>query len=216
MSERIRVSKVSKLGYKAFKIRTLMTERWQVVLLISLFWSGLIIGCIYVNSGEGETLEKMRDLISGNLSSRVEYTSFQLFKNAIFKYSVFLILSFFLGLSGVGYPFVCAVPLLCGISNGLITGYLYGTFGIKGFLYCLVTMYPSMVLSLVALIVGSCESLEMSLNIFKILADKNRISKENLLRKYGYQFFILFSLVVASGITETIVCNLFLHKFNLF
>ena len=215
MSEKIRVSKFNQLRYKSWDIKTVMIEKWQVVLLVSLFWAGMIIGCIYINK-DGDLIGKIEKIIESGYAARGSYTSFKLFFNALFTHGIFLLLAYIAGMSGIGYPFVCLMPLVCGISNGMVTGYIYSSFGVKGFLYCLTTVYPGLVVSLVALIIGSCESLQMSVNIFKILADKNRISTENSARKYGYQFCILMGIVVVSAILETVLCNVFLPKFNLF
>lgn len=216
MSGKIKVSELNRLHYKSLDLKALLIEKWQVVLLISLFWAGMIIGCIFINNETNELTEKIASVIEKGFSARSSYTSMQIFKNSLLTHSIFLILAYILGMSGIGYPFICLVPMICGVSNGMVSGYIYSSFGIKGFLYCLTTVYPGLLISLVALIIGSCECLQMSLQVFKILTDKNRISCENSAKKYGYQFIVLFGIVIVSAIVETLMCNIFLGKFNLF
>ena len=213
MSEKTRVSKFN-ASYRAMKLKTIMTEKWQVVLLVSLFWAGLIIGCLYIGNAEGTMYDRLTSVITENVVGRAAYSGVQIFKSAIFKYGLFLFASFLFGLSAVGYPGVLAIPLFSGIANGIISGFVYTSFGWKGFFYCLSTLYPGLIISMVALIIGSCESLEMSVSIFKIAMDKNRLSNENTLKKYLYQYMILFGITIAACIFEVLMCNLFLPKFS--
>lgn len=216
MSEKIKVSKIAQLRYRSWDLKTIMIEKWQVVLLICLFWAGMLIGCIFINGDKSVLLSKIERIIESGYAARTEYTGFQLFKNSLLTHGLFLVLSYFFGMSAIGYPFICLIPLLCGVSNGMVTGFIYSSFGIKGFLYCLTTVYPGLVIALVALIIGSCEALHMSVDIFRILSDKNRISTENSARKYGYQFCILSGIIILSAVADTVLCNFFLERFNLF
>ncbi len=212
MSERI---KLYKRGMSS-DLKTLMTEKWQVVLLISLFWAGLFIGSFFINNAEGEIVTRINAIMQYNFSSREEDTIFAIFSDALIKYGVFLTLAFFFGLCGLGYPIVVIVPLFCGIANGLMSGYLYQNFGISGLFYCLLTMYPSLTIAVVSLIMGACESMEMSKTILAILMDKHHLTTENPLKRYAYQYVILLAVIVLACVLEIVLCHFFLEKFGLF
>ena len=215
MSERIKLFK-RRQNFNTQNIKTLMTEKWQVVLLISLFWAGLFIGSFYINNAEGEIAKQVSSIMQDNFSSREGSNTFAIFSDALIKYGIFLALAFFLGLCGLGYPIVVTIPLFCGIANGLMSGYLYQTFGITGLFYCLLTMYPSLAISVVSLIMGACESMEMSKTILAILTDKHHLSSENPLKRYAYQYAILTAIIIFASITELILCYFFLNRFALF
>lgn len=215
MSERIKLFK-RRQNFNAQNIKTLMTEKWQVVLLISLFWAGLFIGSFYINNAEGEIAKQISSIMQDNFSSRGEDTTLAIFSNSLIKYGIFLALTFFFGICGLGYPIVIMIPLFCGIANGLMSGYLYQNFGITGLFYCLLTMYPSLAISVVSLIMGACESMEMSKTILAILTDKHHLSSENPLKRYAYQYAILTGIIILACITEIILCHFFLGKFNIF
>ncbi len=215
MSERIKQFKRTTI-YNTSNIKTIMTEKWQVVLLISLFTAGIFIGSFFINNAEGEIVTKISSIMHENFSGREKDTSLQLFTDAFIKYAVFLLLTFFFGLCGLGYPIVATVPLLCGIANGLMSGYLYQSFGLHGLFYCLLTIYPSLAISVTSLIIGACESMEMSKTILAILIDKHHKSTETPLKRYAYQYSILTSIVIFSCITETVLCHFFLNKFLFF
>lgn len=204
------------MTYNASDLKTIMTEKWQVVLLVSLFWAGLFIGSFYINNAEGEIVNQISGIMQENFSARNTGSSLELFKDAVLKYGVFLFLAFFFGICGLGYPLVALVPLLCGIANGLMSGYLYQVFGISGLLYCLLTIYPSLVVAVVALVMGGCESLEMSKNILIMLIDKHHITVENSLKRYLYQYSILLAIIIFASIVEIFLCHFFLSKFSLF
>ena len=176
MSERIKQFNRRQFHFNTQNIKTLMTEKWQVVLLISLFWAGLFIGAFYVNNAEGEIAERIKSIMHQSFSSRSSDTLRSIFSDALIKYGVFLAAAFFFGLCGLGYPITAVVPLLCGIANGLQSGYIYQAFGIKGLFYCLLTIYPALAIAVTSLILGSCESMEMSKIILKILTDKHHIT----------------------------------------
>ncbi len=206
MSERI----------KLHNLKTVMTEKWQVVLLVSLFWAGLFVGSFFINNAEGEIVTQINSIMQDNFSSRSSDTLFGLFSDAFVKYGVFLALAFFFGLCGLGYPIVIIVPLLCGIANGLMTGYLYQNFGIHGLFYCLLTMYPSLAIAVVSLIMGACESMEMSKTILAILMDKHHLTTENPLKRYAYQYAILLAVIIFACLVETVLCHFFLPKIIIF
>lgn len=215
MSERIKLFKSIK-AYRITDLKTVMTERWQVVLLISLFWAGLFIGSFFINNAEGEMLTRINAILHDNFSSRASDTLAGIFFDALIKYGVFLLLAFFFGLCGLGYPIVVSVPLLCGIANGIMSGYLYHNFGITGLFYCLITIYPSLTVSVVSLIMGACESMEMSKTILAVLMDKHHLTSENPLKRYAYQYSILLGIVVFSAVIEALICHFLLGKFALF
>lgn len=206
MSERI----------KLYNLKTLITERWQVVLLISLFTAGLFIGSFFINNAEGEIAGQIKTIIETNFRQRQEDQSIQIFLDALVKYAIFLFLTFFFGLCGLGYPIVATVPLLCGIANGLQSGFLYQTFGIHGLFYCLLTIYPALTLALISLIFGACESMEMSKTILAILTDKHHLTTENPLKRYAYQYTILTGIILTASLIETLLCRFLLNRFTLF
>ena len=90
MSEKIKVSKINQLRYKSWDIKTVMIEKWQVVLLVSLFWAGMIIGCIYINK-DGDLISKIEKIIESGYAARGSYTSLKLFFNALFTHGIFLL-----------------------------------------------------------------------------------------------------------------------------
>lgn len=215
MSEKIKLFKRFRT-YNVTDLKTVMTEKWQVVLLISLFWAGLFIGSFFINNAEGEILTRINAILQDNFSSRASETLPGIFFDALIKYGVFLLLAFFFGLCGLGYPIVVIIPLFCGTANGIMSGYLYQSFGLTGLFYCLLTIYPALAIAVVSLIMGSCESMEMSKTILAVLMDKHHLTTENPLKRYTYQYGILLLIVIGACIIEALLCHFFLGRFGLF
>ena len=219
MSEKIRtfnnLVKSKKTIYKIEGLKTFLIEKWLVILIISLFFSGMFLGSLYVNHSSGAIAEKITEYCKTLILDRSTMNNIDIFKNAICKYIIFILLTYFLGLFSLGVPFICLMPLSFGISNGVLCGYIYQNYSFRGLGYCLTTIYPSLMIVIILFILGACESIQMSIDTFKMQSDKSIVSTGNLLKKYTYRYLILVGILIVVCIFEALLCNLFFGYFGI-
>lgn len=210
MSTRINKSKYNLNNLKAFLI-----EKWLVVLILSLFFSGMFLGSFYINHADSEITNKIIEYCKTLISTRASQTSIGIFKNGLVKYFIFIVFTYFLGLCSFGVPLIFFTPLAFGISNGILCGYIYETYSFNGLMYCVSTIYPSLMIVVILLVLGSCESFQMSIDTLKMQTDKSIVATGNLLKKYTYRYLILLGILIVACIFESLLCNLFIVRFAL-
>lgn len=199
-----RIKRVDKLS-----VRTILIERWQPILILSLFCAGVFIGSYYINHAQGPGLEKLTSALLTWKIRRGEISGGEIFKTALIKNGLFMLVTYVLGLSGIGLPLILLTPPICGALNGVVTGYLYATDGLKGLIYSVTTIYPSLIIFIGALTLGTCESMNMSCHLFKVLINKNYIGQGESLKKYSLQFAILTIVLLVSCLIEVLTVKAF-------
>ena len=111
----------------------------------------------------------------------------------------------FCGLSACGVPFISVVPLFFGLGLGMSECYYYST-GWRGVLLTLTVVFPSALIKATALLLGTAESMRMSLLIGGVLTQKNSIGgMHSELRLFLLRFGLFVLLILAGGIVDTLL-----------
>ena len=144
---------MSKSNYKIYngKILKKAFENTRYFIMPILFTFGVIIGSasLKLNSNIFDNISEITaSFLTQNSQQGISAVFLSSFKISF----VFMIINVFLGFSLVGYPFIIWLPFIKGVGLGAITGYMYSAFKLTGFFYCLLTVYPGAVISVVALI----------------------------------------------------------------
>lgn len=154
--------------YKVYNGRILKEaiENSRIYILIILFIIGIIIGANSIRNTDSSLINQLRNIVDAYKNMR-QVQEFSL--NFIYSFvinSAFCACSCFLGFSLIGFPFIMWLPIIRGMSVGAVCGYLYSTHKLSGIGFALLTIYPGLIISTMALIISCNNSCEYSKNAY--------------------------------------------------
>ncbi len=179
-----------------------------------LFVTGIILGTVTVTKRNEYILIKTAEIFKDYITVQTGQSLFALFMNSVFKFSIYIIVIYLLGLCAIGSPFICAVPLIRGLGAGLISGYLYSAYSLKGIGYCVLIMYPGLLVSLFAMMIGCSNGIAMSYDLLRCMGAE-RTGTDMGLKKYTSGFLVILAMTVAAALTDTICYALFMRFFKM-
>lgn len=198
-----RPSTVSEIAFKAAASWTeFLAENRLMVLFTLLFLAGTIIGLVvFAVSGpaikrELGTLLELRAVMGG-----FKGVVSMLFSSC-FSAILLLALLFLCGLSACGAPFAVIVPLFYGMGLGMTEAFYCAT-GIKGFVTSSLLIIPHYIIAATALVLGSMESIRMSLLFSRqILPNCGIGGLWHDFKLFCVRFLTFICLAFASGIVD--------------
>ncbi len=194
------------------KAKTITSNR-QIILLVTLFFAGLIFGAFAVKSGNTFFTSKLIPLYMSYVKSKATSNDITVFFTAMLIYSSVIIFAYFSGLCAIGVPFAAFIPVISGIFIGSASGYIYQTYMLKGLGYCGIIIFPSAVIATAAIIFASRESLIMSRNMLNLLSHRHNDKYEDF-RSYSVRFIIYIAIAAAGALIQTVLSHLFIGLFD--
>lgn len=166
---------------------------------------GFIIGIISFILMDKSTLQ----------SSIINYIN--LIKNDNYNYSNGLILSIIsnikyssiIWISGIIFFCSLVIPLIIiyrGISLSLTISTIIYTYKLKGVLYALIIVFPTILNELIFLFL-SYYSINFSIKCFNTIKNNKDINLRSFIKNYFYIFLILSSLLIISSLIEIYLCS---------
>lgn len=181
---------------------------WLLILLIILFITGLIIGSFEIKSSTNIIIKKIIESFETYLKNINQFAYISVFFNTFLISTIPLILAFFIGLSATGVPFVLSLPFLSGLFLGVISGYTYETYLLKGLGFCATNIFPSALITVAALILACEESMKMSKQMLMMCVEL-RIKKQIEVKKYCIKTIIFISICALGSMVEVVTWHLF-------
>jgi len=185
---------------------------WKIVLPVIFSVAGLVTGC-EMSKGEGGLYLKISEYFSQYVMNQPITMLVPYFLRCLVIPSVFVALLFFFGMSAYGGVFTNVFPFLYGFFTGTVSYYMYSTYTLKGLAYCVIMIFPYAVLSLIAIILCTTESINMSELILR------SISKSNKFVDYSFKQYYLayaknYSIILLAAAVKIILDYLFGALFN--
>ncbi len=190
-----------------------ITSDWLIYLLILLFFAGLVTGVILIKNNEAEILNRIVNTYIGFTDLSKTNTSAALFFKLFLVTSFVLLLTYFTGLCAVGIPFVCVIPIIEGILSGIVSGYFYNNYMLKGLGYCTLILYPPAIVFTISVIFACRNSILMSHNMLNLLSMRRSQPQESF-KNYTFKFLILILIGGLSSLLFTVLSNLFIRIFS--
>lgn len=162
-----------------------------------LFFTGLITGTLMIRlqSPISSLVVSMFQKYNGLIISNSFFNNFiNLLNSNLFVVTVL----YFLGFSALGSPFTCLVPYIKGIGTGIVSSYLYQTYLLKGFGYCMIVFFPQQIINLLALTVAMNESFINSKMIYKTINNSSQNSFN--LKVYNVRFIFVTTITLLSSL----------------
>ncbi|MCC8192088.1 MAG: stage II sporulation protein M [Ruminococcus sp.] len=192
------ISRISTDEKKRFK-----TLR-PIMLLILL---GVFIGTLVYIFNSDALSGSLNELNTDYLSLRSNSTYMSVMLSSLFNSTLMLVILFLGGLCAVAFPVVLLVPVYKGMGLGCSVAQLYASMGQKGFIYALVLILPSAVISCYALMIGTREAYRMSAQCFGAIFKSKIYTVSENARLYLVKFLILEAILSISATIDSI-CSL--------
>lgn len=185
----------------------------NIIILMILFLAGLLFGAFAVKSGNSFICKNIIPIYMNYVKSKSTMSGVSIFFTTLLLNSGVIILTYFLGLCAVGVPLVAVVPVMSGSFIGIISGYIYQTYMLKGLGYCGIIIFPSAAITIASIIFASRESMLMSRNMLNLLSQRHNKYYEDF-KNYSVRFLIYISLAAAGALIEAILTHLFISLFS--
>lgn len=202
------------LYYSKNRVSQLPIRR-EILMFSILLLSGLLIGVLVAKNGNESILAQVSRMFDSFYSVRENQSIGASVINSLKVSCAFWLINILFGLCIIGIPFVTAIPVIRGLGIGLVTGYIYSIYGIKGIGYCFLIIFPGALISFIALIYAVSDSFKMSLYTLSSCvnsgAPKGGAEKIKIFAVRQIFYLILFAV---SAFTDGIVNKLFAGVFN--
>lgn len=202
------------LYYSKNRVSQLPIRR-EILMFSILLLSGLLIGVLVAKNGNESILDQVSRMFDSFYSVRENQSIGASVINSLKVSCAFWLINILFGLCIIGIPFVTAIPVIRGLGIGLVTGYIYSIYGIKGIGYCFLIIFPGALISFIALIYAVSDSFKMSLYTLSSCvnsgAPKGGAEKIKIFAVRQIFYLILFAV---SAFTDGIVNKLFAGVFN--
>lgn len=193
--------RTNRRGRKWREIRRFCGENHRLLAYLFLWLVGLIGGLLVRSSVlEGITAITAIQPIEPSVTHGIS----QVFASCFLTECLLLIL-FVAGLSACGAPITAIVPLFYGLGLGITQAY-WGAQGNQGMLLSALWIWPHSLIETIALLMGCCESLRLSLRITAQLLPGGTIG--SLWRDFRLYItrFLLFGLIgFGAGIVDVLL-----------
>lgn len=178
------------------------TENRRLLLYLFCLIIGIALGLTLSPASAGDWLSSIMEIrpISGSVAQAV----WQVFSSC-FLVEALVVLMFVSGLSACGAPVTILVPVFYGLGLGLSQAY-WGAQGAQGLLLSAVLIWPHSLVEMLALLMGCCESLRMSLLLAAQLLPGGTIGGLWHDFKLYLSRFLLFSVIaLTAGIVDVLL-----------
>lgn len=187
-------------------------------ILSLIFIFGIIVGALFIKALDPKSkllLLKMSSPYFYNVINKT-YSNINVFKASLFSNFLFVILTYFIGLSNFG---IIISPILLFIKGSLLgynVGYLINEFSTRGFFASVFGVYPQYLLYIPALISISALSIIMSYR-YKLTSSRRIVKPKKLeLTDYSTMFLFFLVILIIGSLYESFISPIFLNLINEF
>lgn len=196
------------------KIIVAFKKNWKIILFLVLFAIGMIIGAILIKKDNSEIINSFLNIFKTYIRIKKEQSIGSNFINSLAINLIFVLCAFILGLCAVGLPFISMLPVIKGVGIGMLTGFLYSNFALRGLGYCILVLYPGLMPAVYTLLLSCNIGVNTSYNMLLTLSSNKIIKGETNLKIYCLKFLIFFVLIIFSSVIDAMAISLFSGFFS--
>ena len=182
---------------------------YKNVFFYVLFLCGFIIGVLTVSKMNSDANEILKHFFTSYLIENSNKDFLDFFIESVLIIAAIPFLTFLFGLCVFGIPCIISAPAFVGAISGVLIGFLYLNFGLKGLGFCALIIIPIIAITVATLIKCCEEAINMSVEIIAITGGFQTSNKRNELKEYCMKFIVLLLPLILSSI-------LYIGCFNLF
>ena len=196
------------------KYTAFLAQSWQKLALLGLWGLGLFLGAKTArHAGEGwqaRLLELLRAQRMGRAGQGILGSALGYFGTDF----LFLLAAFLLGLCAAGLPFLLLLPVLRGLGTGVVSGWMYMTYGVTGMGYSLLVFYPAAIASVMIMLSYCKESMAMSGDMLLMLTCKLTRTEGNL-RAYASRYLLALLMTLLAALLDALCFSAFSGIFEI-
>ena len=180
---------------------------------------GLILGAVFSRNADQSFLQRLDLLFFSDLSTRASGSAVLIFASSAASSFLFIFACFLLGLSLWGAFFLPVIPFLRGFGFGLISGYLYLSYGLKGIGFQCLVILPGAYLCILGILHAAKEATHFSRSLANSFSSKIndpvKTTNHNPSFKYYFTRFAFFLLIVfAAAVVDVLTSVCFAGMFS--
>lgn len=190
-------------------------KNYNNIVLTTLLIFGIIIGALIIAKNSSEFNSSIQTLYDNFVKSIKNKSFISTFCDTFFTSIIYVFLFFIMGTNALGVPFVYFLTCIKGIGNGIISGYLYMTFGLQGVGFSTLVLFPYALSSSIIIIIMGNSSIKMSRSIFSGLSGKYAVSNEITIKKYCVNFLFYTAFFTISSLIDAVFKVSFSGNFSI-
>jgi len=180
------------------KYTAALERNWQKLALLGLYAVGLFLGAKTAGAASSGWQARLLELLRAQRLNRAGLSPFGSALGYFGTDFLFMLAAFLLGLCAAGLPFLLLLPVLRGMGTGVVSGWLYMTYGLPGVGYCVLVLCPAAVVSVLIMLAYCKESMLMSGDMALVLTGKQD-KMESSLRLYVTRYLVLLLVTVLAA-----------------
>ncbi len=188
------------------KIETL----YSIILLLGMF-----LGAVFSGKQSSDILD-LKVFFDNFLLSRRSSSFVDIFTGAFISNFTYLLLLFLGGMFALGSISDGVVLLFKGTSLGVLMGYSYLIYGLKGAAFAIIIILPGAFITALAFVYSSKESCLFSLYFFRLFTNNPPLTSiKQDFKKYCVKFIVVILLITFSALADGLLTRVFWKVFNL-
>lgn len=188
---------------------------WRLLLLLLIFTMGMLSGASLVKGEPPEILAQSLQKTEQLFGVRQNQSFLATFWQSLLPTCLLWGITFFSGLCAIGLPIILFIPFWKGISIGMLAGYYYSTFALKGLLYSLLLLYPGAIVATFGLLLCCNEGMKNTTDMFNISLHAQFPESWGGIRLYTFRYLILLGLSIIGAVLDAGLNRLFIRFFTL-
>ena len=199
------------LSYFDFKSKTAKVSKTEkdCFVLFFCFAAGLIISIAVVGTSANNQENPLFKLLYNSIEKSLSISITARFINSLITNCLWLITSYFLGVSAFGYPLIFILPFIIGIQKGSFISILLINRGVGFFAKSFLFFVFQNCFLILLLIFSFFYSLKMSVQTFYMIRGISRFDVEYIdFKKYSKYFLLFFILLIFISLADSFLINL--------
>lgn len=215
MKKNIIIAPASRLNFK--DVFSFVHKNFILILLGLLFILGVFFGARFPRVSDPKLLHCAGHLFARSFQPLDQSSLYMVFTSSLSGTFVFVLATFFMGLSAWGCLIVPLIPLLRGFCIGFSEIYIYTRFGLKGALFHSAVLLPGLFISAATILLVSKYAFCMSKNIANEFFFERATCGDlrEQIGKYISRTGLVLILAVASAVVDLLLWGLFSPFFSL-
>ncbi len=200
--------------YSSGRLKEKLFSNKRIIFLTAVFTAGVVAGSVIISKDNTEIVNYIVDIFKSYTLQRGQQKLISGFLHSAVGECVYILISYFLGLSVMGLPAICALPFVKGLGTGVVLGYLYSSFKWKGVGYSLLIIFPGMLTASLALIFACGESLAMSAGLLSVINGNKAPMLKDFFKIYNIRYLVFFLVSLFASLLDAVLMKSFSGLFS--
>ncbi|MDO4743390.1 MAG: hypothetical protein Q4B04_05095 [bacterium] len=187
----------------------------SLIAMFLLFIISFVCGSGLAKNADSFTNEFIKGIVTNFVSVRTDSSFLIVLFNSFFSCAGFLLLFYVIGLCAVGPVLSPLVLAFKGIGCGMLVGFLYATYELKGIAFTAIIILPPMLLFTIIYIFASREAFKFSVIFFKtLLPNIKQTGLNSSFRMYCARFVFMVFICIIGALLDAILTSAFIRFFS--